>query len=88
MDMTLFLCLTGTFFIVFSIAEAIHGEKSPLQKVFSGMLSGAAALLFIHISSPYTGINLPISMLSLTTALIGGIPGTAAMLIINAIYLV
>lgn len=88
MDMTLFLCLTGTFFIVYSIAEAIHGECSPLQKAFSKMVSGAAVMLFIHISAPYTGVDLPIGMLSLTTALIGGIPGVAAMLIINAMYFV
>ena len=50
------------------------------------MLSGFATLLVIHFTSSFTGVDLPLSVLSILTSVIGGIPGVTLMLTLRLFF--
>ncbi len=46
---------------------------------------GFAALALLNLSSPYTGVALPVSRLSIAASGLLGIPGVTLMVILNAV---
>ncbi len=87
MNMTLFACMICFFFLIFSMAEALHGAKDPLWRSFSGMLAGTVTLLLAHLLEPLTGIPVTVGALTLGTAMIGGVPGALLIVFLNAFFL-
>lgn len=47
------------------------------------MMIGALALIIVDLCSCFTGVYIPISLLSILISVIGGVPGVALMLILN-----
>ena len=47
------------------------------------MIIGALALTAVDLCSGFTGVYIPISLLSIMVSVIGGVPGVALMLILN-----
>ncbi len=87
MNMTLFACVICFFFLVISLAEALHGSKSPITKTAGGMLAGAGVLLGANLLEPLTGIHVAFSALNLSCSLVGGVPGALLAVFLSAILL-
>lgn len=70
-------------FVLFGILHALSKNKKPFVRAFGSMLCGLLTLIAVNISGIFTGVSLPISLLSVITAVIGGIPGVTLMLALN-----
>lgn len=70
---------------VFAIAALVYCMKTgkPVRTAAAGMLSGAAALIAVHIFGGRIGLALPLNGLTAFVALVFGAPGVAAMCIIE-----
>lgn len=49
------------------------------------MCLGAGTLAAIDLLSPFTGVYIPVSVLSVLTSVIGGVPGVTLLLFLNLI---
>lgn len=78
---TLLICAI-IFLMLFSI-QLIVKAKNPLKKMLFSMIKGIATLIIVNIAGIFTGVTLPVSLLSLAIAAVVGIPGVTAMLIFN-----
>lgn len=58
-------------------------SERPARSALKSMLSGAAALLAAHYLGVYAGIALQINMFTTIAALLLGIPGVAAMVLVK-----
>ncbi|MGN1467250.1 MAG: pro-sigmaK processing inhibitor BofA family protein [Ruminococcus sp.] len=72
--------------IAFAIIHKIDKHKRPLRRAFVSMLTGLLSLIAVNISGIFTGITLPISLLSVMTSVIGGIPGVTMLLALNLYF--
>ena len=72
----------GAVCLVSVLIYCMRTEK-PLRTALLGMLSGAAALIAVHIFGSRIGLALPLNGVTVFTALTLGVPGVAAMCIIN-----
>jgi len=70
-------------FIIFTVLHCFSRNKRPFRRAFISMICGLFTLLAVNISGIFTGIYLPVSLLSVTAAVIGGIPGITLMLALN-----
>lgn len=73
-------------FIFFVLIHKIGKNKKPFKRAFLSFLPGLVALTVVNLSSVFTGVYLPISLLSVTVSSIGGIPGLTALLAINLFF--
>ena len=73
-------------FIVFAIIHKIGKNKRPFKRAFISLFTGVLALLAVNLSSIFTGVYLPVSLLSILISLIGGIPGVTLMLVLNLYF--
>ena len=82
--------LTGILliFIFLSIVTHLTGVKSPCKKAILGMILGILALCAVNLTGKFTGVTLPVSLLSLGISATGGIPAVTMMLLINLILAV
>lgn len=83
MDTVLIIFIT---FIVFTIIHKIGKNKRPFKRALVSLFTGALALLAVNLSSVFTGVYLPVSLLSILISLIGGIPGVTLMLALNLYF--
>lgn len=72
--------------IVFAIIHKIDKHKKPVRRACVSLLTGVISLIFVNITGVFTGITLPISLLSVFTAIIGGIPGVTMLLTLNLFF--
>ncbi len=86
MSFTMFFVILAVAFVVFIVFHKLGKSKRPVRRAFLSMLSGAAALAAVNITGFFTGVYLPISLLSLTVSLVGGIPGVTALLALNLFF--
>lgn len=77
------LLICGIIFLLLFFIQLIVRAKNPLKRTFFSMLKGIATLAAVNILGVFTGVTLPISLLSLMISAVVGIPGVAAMLIFN-----
>ena len=70
-------------FILFSFIHYAGKKKKPFLRAFLSMLLGVTSLTLIDLTSGLTGVYLPVTELSLTTAAVGGVPGTALMVLLS-----
>lgn len=82
----------GICFVIFSILvffAIIHyagKNKRPFKRAVISLVCGALTLLAVNLSSAFTGVYLPVSLLSIFTALVGGVPGVTLMLALNLFF--
>lgn len=50
------------------------------------MVIGAASLIAVNLCSGFTGVYIPISLLSVLVSVIGGVPGVTLILILNLFF--
>ena len=67
-------------FITFAILHFLGKNKHPFKRSLLSMTLGAATLFAVNLTGAFTGVTLPISLLSLLVSIIGGIPGVTLML--------
>lgn len=72
-------------FVLLVIIQVIVHSKNPVKKAISGIIVGILTLTVVNISGIFTGVTLPISILSLGVSAIAGIPGVTMLLLLNLI---
>lgn len=72
-------------FLIFSFIQKISKNKRPFKRAFISILSGLISLLLVDALSAFTGVYIPISILSMLTAVVLGIPGVTSILFLNLI---
>ncbi len=77
--------LLGAAFLLFAFIHFISKIKRPFRRALLSMGSGPLMLLLVNMLSGLTKVNLPVSLLSLLTSAIGGVPGVTLLLFINLI---
>ena len=80
------LLIIAIAWLIFSIVNAAAGFKKPLRKSLYSIMIGIASLVLVHFLRPYTGVDVPISIMSLTVSSLLGIPGTALILALNVFF--
>ncbi len=81
-----FLLIIAGIIIVFSVIHLIAGNKRPVKKSVISILIGIAALAAVNLTSSFTGVVLPVSLLSVLVSAGGGIPGVTLMLALNLFF--
>lgn len=67
------------------VVQVSAGVKKPIRKGLLSMIIGILSLLAVNLCSGFTGVSLPVSVMSLGISAVGGIPGVTLMLILNMI---
>lgn len=75
-------------FIIFIVIQKLSKNKSPIKRAFVSLLSGLAALVTVNALSIFTGVYIPVSILSVIISIVLGIPGVTSMLCINLFNLI
>lgn len=84
-DLYYFIAIAVSF-VIFAIIHKISKNKKPVRRAFLSLITGFLTLVAVNISSVFTGVSLPYSMLTITASLIGGIPGVTALLGLNLFF--
>lgn len=77
--------LAGTF-VVFALVHFVAKKKRPFKRALLSMASGLLALLGINLLSGFTHVAIPVSLLSVFTCTIGGVPGVTLLLFLRLIW--
>ncbi len=73
-------------FISFAVIHYISKNKRPFKRAFISLCCGALTLLAVNLTSGFTGVYLPVSLLSILVSLAGGVPGVTLMLALNLYF--
>ncbi len=79
------LTLVGTL-AVFAAVHYIAKNKRPVKRALISMCVGIVLMLVINLTARWTGVFIPVSLLSLLTAVIGGVPGITLILFLNLFF--
>ena len=74
------------FFILFAIIHYIGKSKHPFKRSMLSLFLFLLTLFAVNISGSFTGVYLPVSLLSVCIAAFGGIPGVTLMLALNLFF--
>ena len=77
-----YLIINLSFLLLYSFVYKISKKKKPLKRAFLTMFIGLLVLIAVDIVGIFTDVYLPISLLSVTIAACGGVPGVAVMMIL------
>lgn len=78
-----YLLIIFGFFVLYGIIYKAAKKKKPFKRAFLTMLLGFVFLILTDIAGIFTGVYLPISMLSVTISTCAGVPGVAAMMVLS-----
>lgn len=73
-------------FILFSVLHFYSKKKHPAKRALLSMLIGILTLIAVDLCSSFTGVYIPISLLSVLISTIGGVPGVTLILILNMFF--
>lgn len=82
---SLILELVAFILIINIIIQAIARVRHPVRKSIFSMLIGILALAGVNITSVFTGVTVPVSLLSLGVSAAGGIPGVTMLVLMNTL---
>ena len=77
--------MAAAIFILLILIQVILKAQKPVGKTVTEMGIGLGSLLLVNIAGIFTGVTLPISVLSVSMAAVAGIPGVTTMLLLNLI---
>ncbi len=86
MNMQLLLGIIISVIVVYSIVNTAAKAEHPVKKAFGSTFSGIAALAAVNLITPLTGVAVPISVVSVLTAVIGGVPGVTLIVFLGAYF--
>ncbi len=81
---SILLIALGIFICLVCIQVLIR-SKHPVKKTIFNILIGIFSLIAVNISSTFTGVFIPVSLLSLGVAAVLGLPGVTMILMLNMI---
>ena len=73
-------------FIVFTLLHFTAKNKRPFRRSLLSMALGAGTLTAINLTAGFTGVYIPVSLLSVLVSVIGGIPGVTLLLALNLFF--
>ena len=73
-------------FIVFAFIHFLSKNKRPFKRAVLSMGIGAGTLTAVNLLSGITGVYIPVSLLSILTSVIGGMPGVTLLLFLNMFF--
>ncbi len=78
--------LFAATFVVFALVHALSKNKHPFKRALLSVGSGLLTLSGVNLLSGFTGVAIPVSLLSILTAVMGGVPGVTLLLFLNLIF--
>ena len=66
-------------------AGSFVGNKKPVRSAIGGVLLGWLALLAVNVTGMFTGVTLPVSVLSVGVSGAAGIPGVTMLVLLDMI---
>ncbi|MEE1218516.1 MAG: pro-sigmaK processing inhibitor BofA family protein [Ruminococcus sp.] len=72
--------------IIFSVIHYLGKNKRPIKRALLSMICGGGILAAINITTAFTGVYLPVSLLSILISIVGGVPGVTLMLGLNLFF--
>ena len=73
-------------FCALLVLHVAAGSKKPFRRALGSALNGLVALVLVNITGGFTGVTLPVSLLSLGVSAGLGIPGVTMLLLLNLIW--
>lgn len=86
MNMPSLIGIIALVIVIYSVTNAISRAKNPIKKSITGVLAGFAALIVVNLLAPLTSVSVPISVMSVLIAAVGGVPGVTLILTLNAFF--
>lgn len=80
------ICILLGTLLLFAAIHALSKNKRPFGRALLSMLIGLLTLLAVHFTASFTGVDLPLSLLSVLTSVIGGVPGVTLMLVLRLFF--
>lgn len=81
---------TAIFFVsillFFTLIHLIGKNKRPFKRALLSFFVGAGTLLAVNLTSVFTGVYLPVSLLTVIVSVAGGIPGVTLLLALNLFF--
>lgn len=71
--------------VLLVILQLIAKSKKPIRSAVSGALMGWLALLGVNAAGSFTGVTVPISVLSLGVSGAAGIPGVTLLVLLDMV---
>lgn len=71
--------------IIFAALHFAEKNKRPFKRALLSMCIGLGSLAAVNLLSPLTGVYIPVSLLSVLTSAIGGVPGVTLLLFLDLI---
>ena len=72
-------------FVLFAFLHFVAKNKRPFKRALLSMCIGLASLTAVNMLSALTKVYIPVSLLSVLTSAIGGVPGVTLLLFLNLI---
>ncbi|MCD8025939.1 MAG: pro-sigmaK processing inhibitor BofA family protein [Clostridiales bacterium] len=73
-------------FLFFAVIHRISKSKHPFKRSLLSLTCGLLTLLAVNLSGTFTGVYLPVSLMSILISMLGGIPGVTLMLGLNLFF--
>ena len=73
-------------FVIFAALHYAEKNKRPFKRALMSVCIGLAALAAVNLMSGLTKVSIPVSLLSVLTAAVGGVPGVTLLLFLNMIF--
>ena len=71
--------------IIFAALHFAEKNKRPFKRALLSMASGVFSLIAVNLFSGLTGVSIPVSLLSVLTSALGGVPGVTLLLFLDLI---
>lgn len=73
-------------FLLFAFAHYISKSRHPFKRSLLSMAIGILTLIAVNLTGSFTGVYLPVSLVSVCCAAFGGVPGVTLMLGLNLFF--
>ena len=83
-NITAIACTLGVFALLVILQVIVKAER-PVRRAIGGILTGLCALAVVNLTGCFTGVTLPISLLTLGVSGVAGISGVTMLLLLNLI---
>lgn len=77
--------IAGVVFLLLVIVQVIVQAKKPVRKAIGGILTGIIALIAVNVSGFFTGVTLPVSLMTAGVSAVAGVPGVTLLLLLSLI---
>lgn len=77
--------LAGAFCLL-ALLHYLSKKKHPLKRALLSMIIGALSLIAVNLTSGFTHVYIPVSLISILISVIGGVPGVTLMLVLNLFF--